>query len=133
MHQLKFLPWQILINAALATLILVTCIDYGLTLILPLASQEQLIQMTASPLRLLYFTAIDTGIGVISVWVLERLKGRQFLINLSILWALILCLLLALQLKSFLPIPGIFLGRYYQFSLVGILLGVFGKGRRYYR
>lgn len=133
MHQFKSLPWQVLINAALITLGLTTGLDYGLTLILPLASQAQILSMFGPPLGLLFSTAVDMVIGIVGVMVLEKLMSPRPSIYLSTLWALILCLLLALVLRSFIPIPGILLSQLHQISIVGILMGVFGKGQRYWR
>jgi len=132
-HSFKSLPWQALINSASLTLGLVTSLDYGLTLILPLASQFRLLSMFGPPFGLVVSSAVDMVIGILGVIVLEKLMAGRSSIYLSTLWALILCLLLALVLRSFIPIPGIFLSQLHQISIVGTLLGVFSKGRRYWR
>ncbi|WP_299491741.1 hypothetical protein [Acaryochloris sp. IP29b_bin.137] len=133
MHQLKSLPWQVLVNTSAITIGLVTGLDYGLSLLLPPASQIQVVSMFSSPLRLLYSAAVDAVIGILGVMVLEKLIGPRPSIYLSTLWALILCLLMALVVRSLMPIPGVFLSQLHQISIVGILVGVFGKSQRYWR
>lgn len=120
-------------NTAVITLGLATGLDYGLTLLLPPASRIQIGSMFSSPLGLLYAAAVDAVIGILGVVVLEKLMGPRPSIYVSTLWALILCLLMALVVKSLIPIPGIFLSQLHQISIVGLLVGVFGKSQRYWR
>ncbi|NJL20421.1 MAG: hypothetical protein HC895_05705 [Leptolyngbyaceae cyanobacterium SM1_3_5] len=54
---------------------------------------------------------------------------RHIFLNVGVLWALVLCVMLSLLLKSLL-LPTLLSG---QLALVGIALGVFWKGRRYWR
>lgn len=133
MHQFKSLPWKTLINTAVITLGISTGLDYGLTLVLPSASQVQIGSLFSSPLGLLFSSIVDMAIGILGVVILEKLMGSRTSIRLPSLWGLILCLLLALVLKLFFPIPGIFLDQTHRISIVGILLGVFAKGQRYWR
>lgn len=133
MYQFKLLPWQQLINASVITLVLVTGLDYGLTLILPAASQVQIGSMFGPPWGLLFSAVIDMVVGILGVIILERLMGPRPLISVSTLWGLILCLLLVLVLKTLLPIPGILLGPFHRITIVGLLLGVFSKGQQYRR
>lgn len=133
MYQLKLLPWQALVNASVITLLIATGLDYGLTLLLPSAVQASILSMFGSPLRLIYSSAIDAVMGVLGVVVLEKLMGSRPSIYASTLWAFILCLLVALVLRSMIPIPGIFLSQLHQISIVGVLIGVFGRGQRYWR
>ena len=132
MHQFKSLPWRVLINASVITLVLIICLDYGLTLILPPASLQKILSLFGPPFGLVFSSAVDMVVGIVGVIVLEILMKQRYSIYLSTLWALILCLILALVLESFFPIPGVFLSELHQISIVGILLGVFGKGRRYW-
>lgn len=132
-NSFKLLPWQTLIRTSVITLGLVMGVDYGLTRFLPSASQTAIEVMFASPLGGLYSAVVDGGIGILGVVVLEKLMKSRPVINVSTLWALILCLLLALVLRSWISLPGVFLSQLHQISLVGVLLGVFGKGQRYWR
>lgn len=75
--------------------------------------------------------ATAVGIGALAVYLCERWLP-QVLLNTSSLWALVLCLLLGLVLKSLLPLPSLLLDLS-QFTLVGVIVGVFWKGRPYWR
>lgn len=131
MYQFKSLPWQQLLNASVITLVLASGIDYGLTLILPASSQVQIGSILGPPWRLLSSAAIDMAIGILGVIILERVIGPRRRIQVSTLWGLVLCLLIALVLRASLPIPGLFLGPLHQITIVGLLLGVFSKGQQY--
>jgi hypothetical protein len=74
--------------------------------------------------------AAAVGVGALAVYLLKRFYP-QVLINTASLWALIPCLLLFLFIKSLLPIPGLVNLTYPQ--LLGIIVGVFWKGRPYWR
>jgi hypothetical protein len=80
-------------------------------------------------LLITFGTAI--GVGVIAVYILERFY-KQVIINSAILWALVLCLALLFLLKSLIPLTPILI-RLDQTQLIGIILGVFWKGRPYWR
>lgn len=133
MYQFKALPWQQLINASVITLVLASGIDYGLTLILPASSQAQIGAILGPPFGLLSSAAIDMVFGILGVVILERVMDAKRRIQVSTLWGLVLCLLIALALRASLPIPGLFLGPFHQITIVGLLLGVFGKGQQYRR
>ncbi|KAI9131026.1 hypothetical protein [Acaryochloris sp. CCMEE 5410] len=133
MYQFKVLPWQQLINASVITLVLASVIDYGLTLILPASSQVQIEAVLGPPWGLLSSAAIDMAIGILGVIILERVMEPRRRIQVSTLWGLVLCLLIALALRASLPIPGLFLGPFHQITIVGLLLGVFSKGQQYRR
>ncbi|WP_299408508.1 hypothetical protein [Acaryochloris sp. IP29b_bin.148] len=133
MHQFKYLPWPMLSQTALITLGLATGMDYGLTLILPPASQDQILSLFGPPFGLLFSSVVDMVLGIVGVLVLEKLMGPRSSIYLATLWGLILCLLLALILRSFIPIPGLLLSQSHQISIVGVLVGVFVKSQRYWR
>jgi hypothetical protein len=83
------------------------------------------------PLGVLTKVAIAIGMGALTVYWLEIWQQR-FLLNSSTLWALVGCLLLGLFIKSLLPLPT-FLVDLSSLGLMGILIGVFWKGRPYWR
>lgn len=70
------------------------------------------------------------GMGALAVYFFERWQ-QQFLLNQASLWALVLCLLLGLLLKSLVLSP--FLISLSETALIGIAIGVFWKGRPYWR
>jgi uncharacterized membrane protein len=61
---------------------------------------------------------------------------RQLIINTGMLWALILCLIVTISIKSiiqlFIPFPGLLLNLN-QESLMGLVLGVFLVSWKYWR
>lgn len=132
LRRLQYLPWRSLLQVSGLTFILVTLVEFLLslgTLHSPLI-RNALSLLFAPPLGILIFVAAAVGVGVLAVYLLERLYPQIF-INRASLWALIPCLLLFLLLKSLLPIPGLVNLTYPQ--LLGIIVGVFWKGRPYWR
>lgn len=133
LRRLKFLPWRSLIQVSALTTILVVVLEFLLTLGY---TQSPTIKRTlsflhAGPLGLLMTFAIAVGVGALAVYLLERFY-QQVIINTASLWALVLCLVLFLLLKSLIPLMPILvtLG---QIQLIGIILGIFWKGRPYWR
>ncbi|HEY9832490.1 MAG TPA: hypothetical protein V6D26_18030 [Stenomitos sp.] len=132
LRRLQYLPWRSLLQVSGLTFILVTLVEFFLslgTLHSPLI-RNALSLLFAPPLGILIFVAAAVGVGALAVYLLERLYPQIF-INRASLWALIPCLLLFLLLKSLLPIPGLVNLTYPQ--LLGIIVGVFWKGRPYWR
>jgi hypothetical protein len=132
LRRLQYLPWRSLLQISGLTLILVTLVEFLLslgTLHSPLI-RNTLSLLFAPPLGIVIFMAAAVGVGALAVYLLERFYA-QVLINTASLWALIPCLLLFLFIKSLLPIPGLVNLTYPQ--LFGIIVGVFWKGRPYWR
>ena len=139
LRQLKYLPWTSLIIVSSMTLIIITTLE--LVLGLTYKQLDEGTQFTVfriltatlySPLFSLFTTgAIGVGIGALAVFLLETLK-KQVFINAGVLWALILCLIVGLIIRSYIHIPD-FLTNVNQLQLVGMILGVFWKGKRYWR
>ena len=139
LRQLKYLPWTSLIIVSSMTLIIVTTLELVLGLTydqLNEVTQLIIVRILAatlySPLLSLFtISAIGVGIGALAVFLLETLK-KQVFINAGVLWSLILCLIVGLIIRSYIPIPA-FLTDVNQLQLVGVILGVFWKGKRYWR
>lgn len=132
LRRLQYLPWRSLLQVSGLTVIIVTLLELLLslgTLHSPLI-RNTLSLLFAPPLGILIFVAAAVGVGALGVYLLERFYPQIF-INRASLWALIPCLLLFLLLKSLLPIPGLVNLTYPQ--LLGIIVGVFWKGRPYWR
>ena len=68
--------------------------------------------------------------GALGVTLCERWPGKIYL-NTARLWALILCLLGGLAFKLLLPLP-LELVQLSQEGLIGVVVGVFWKGRPYW-
>lgn len=95
-------------------------------------ARQVLATLYTPPWRTITDFAVSTGVGAIAVYFLETLFPRTA-INASVLWTLILCLMVVLIVKSFLPLPEGLIAPS-QISLLGILLGVFLLGgKRYWR
>ncbi len=133
LRRLKFLPWRSLLQVSALTTIFVLVLEFLLTLGY---TQSAVIRRTlsflyAGPLGLLMTIATAIGVGALAVYLLERFY-QQVIINTASLWALVLCLALFLYLKSLVPLMPI-LVNFEQIQLIGIILGIFWKGRPYWR
>jgi hypothetical protein len=131
----KQLPWQSLFLAALLAVIIVKAFDYLATKGLSAFDAHGTIRnllITGSG-ELLLLGCGGLAIGGLGVLCLERFGNVRF-ISVNLLWALILCLMITFWLLSKLDVPGIGIAQ--QFSethLIGIVIGVFWKGQRYWR
>ncbi len=139
LRQLKYLPWRSLFIIAGITFVIVITLEVLLGLAfsqLDEGTQFQIVNILRvtlySPaLSLLTVGAIGAGIGALALFLLETLE-KCISINASVLWSLILCLVIGLIIRNYIPIPAL-LTAVNQIQLVGIILGVFWKGKRYWR
>jgi hypothetical protein len=138
--RLKLLPWVQLFQVAALTTVILIVIEYLIYWFLVLLSSKFL--ALGSFLNRLFQSSIfvlsvgfvaSLGYGALAVYILDRLFQRQILINAAILWSLVLCLVICLLLKLQLPLDYILVNSFSSLVLVGILLGVFQQGRRYWR
>ncbi|MFB8798591.1 MAG: peptide chain release factor 1 [Microcoleus sp.] len=133
LRRFKLLPWREMLQISA----LVNSIVVGLELFLGWGFiQSQLFRnvlklLFGSSLGMLIPFAIAVGMGALAVYFLEYWQ-QQFLLNRISLWVLVFCILLGLLLKSFLPIPP-FLASLSETALIGVAVGVFWKGRPYWR
>ena len=133
LRRLKFLPWRSLLQVSALTTIILVVLEFLLTLGY---TQSPAINRTLSflytgslGLLMTFFTAI--GVGAMAVYLLERFY-QKIIINTANLWALVLCLAVFLLLKPLLPLMPILISLD-QLQLVGIILGIFWKGRPYWQ
>jgi len=133
LRRIKSQPWKPLFLVALATIAIVSIMDYLLlSLIENVASVQQGFSLIAtSPLGILLPLAVAVGIGGLGVYICDQFRSRIFL-NAGSLWALVLCLVVVLALTGLIPLPS-FLVRFSYPSLLGIMVGVFWQGRSYWR
>lgn len=133
MYRLRSLPWRSLLEVSGIT----TAIAIALEMIIGLGANQstairEMIQfLYTPPLGMIITLMAAAGFGVLAVYILERFYP-QVLINNSSLWALIPCLALTLGLKSLLPVPAFLVSLSYT-NLFAVLVGVFWKGRPYWR
>ncbi|MCA1993215.1 MAG: peptide chain release factor 1 [Coleofasciculus sp. S288] len=133
MRRLRYLPWRSLLQVSGQTIVIVILLEVVLTVgyTQSFAIRRTLSLLYAPPLGLVITLMAAVGVGVLAVYLLQRFYP-QVLINSATLWALIPCLALVIFLKSLLPLPG-FLATLTTAQLVGIIVGVFWKGRPYWR
>jgi hypothetical protein len=129
-QRLRQLPWRSLVIAAGLAIVVLAVFE----VLLVAASQSSAIApllglLFRPPLGLITLVAIAMGVGALAVVALERLD--RFAINTGSLWALVLCLASVLLLKTLLPAPSLL--SFGQFEIVGMMVGVFWRGRPYWR
>lgn len=133
LRRLKFLPWRSLLQVSALTTIILVVLEFFLTLGYtqsPVINRILSFLYTGSlGLLMTFVTAI--GVGAMAVYLLERFF-QKIIINTANLWALVLCLAVFLLLKSLLPLMPILISLD-QLQLVGIIIGIFWKGRPYWR
>lgn len=133
LRRLKFLPWRSLLQVSALTTIILIVIEFLLTIgyTQSPAINRTLDFLYTGSLGLLMTFVTAIGVGAMAVYLLERFY-QQVIINTANLWALVLCLAVFLLLKSLLPLMPILISLD-QLQLVGIILGIFWKGRPYWR
>ncbi|MFP5269544.1 peptide chain release factor 1 [Coleofasciculus sp.] len=133
MYRLRSLPWRSLLEVSGITVAIAIVLEIiiGLGFTQSPAIREMLQFLYTPPLGMIISLMAAVGFGVLAVYVLERFYPHV-LINSSSLWALIPCLALVLGLKSLLPLPPFLVSLSYA-NVVAVLVGVFWKGRPYWR
>ena len=133
LRRLKFLPWRSLFLVSLLVTLIVTVLDFLIAVGYTYsgAIKQALNLLYAPTLGIIVDFAIVVGIGALAVYLLEKLY--KFSINSAILWALVLCLSVCLLVKSLLPLPRVLVINFNEIQLMGILIGIFWKGRPYWR
>lgn len=131
LRRLKILPWREMLQ--IAALVNLTVLVIELFLVwgtkIP-AISNALRLLYSSSLGILVPVVIAVGMGALAVYLLEYWQ-QQFLLNQTNLWLLVFCLFLGLFLKSLL-LPPLFVS-VSQATLIGIAVGIFWKGRPYWR
>ena len=133
LQRLKRLPWIPLLLTAAITNIWVFVVEFFLGFGVersPLV-QQSLTLLLSPPLGSITVFAIAVGVGALAVYLLE-IVYPNLLLNAGVLWAMVPCLLLAIVVKNLLPLP-INLVVLNEGQLLGIILGIFIKGRPYWR
>ncbi|WP_008307879.1 hypothetical protein [Leptolyngbya sp. PCC 6406] len=128
--RMKTLPWLVLLQVSLFTLIIATALDTLLVLLMQTLPQGMALLGSGVTLMLLQLLAAG-GIGALAVVIMERIFPRV-LINQGVLWGLLACVTAMIFLKSFLPLTTLFVSLS-QYQFVGMTVGLFSQGRRYWR
>jgi hypothetical protein len=126
------IPWRELFTVAIASNLALIALELLLSLSViyspPIRAFLQI--LFGSPLGVLLPVAIAIAMGSLAVYIMEK-WSQQYLLNRGNLWALVLCLLLILIVKLFIQVP-LVLVDLSQITLMGIIIGVFWKGRPYW-
>lgn len=131
LRSLKYLPWLTLFQVAGITVLIAAALDFLLLVSLSVPAIAQTIQLLLTPpLGLLVPIVVCGLIGALGVAVMERLF-RRLVITPGLLWALVLCLIVVIVVKSWI-IPG-FLVNSSQGNLIGLVVGVFLSSTRHWR
>lgn len=132
-QRLKNLPWSSLLQSVALTYLIGAIAE--ILLIWGVTHSEGIQRMMAilyaPPLGLLILLAAAIGIGALSIYLIEIRRSTVYL-NTTSLWVLFLCLLVGLFLYKSILTPIILLSSS-QVTIMGILIGVFWKGRPYWR
>ncbi|MCL1472262.1 peptide chain release factor 1 [Argonema antarcticum] len=133
LRSLKYLPWLSLFQVSAFTTLIVAILEFLLNLGLRYSSliRATLSSLYAPPLGVLMIFLVAASVGILAVCLLERFYP-QVRINGNVLWALVPCLALVLSLKLLLPLP-VVLVNLQGTQLMGLPLGIFWQGQRYWR
>ncbi len=132
LRRLKFLPWLTLTQVALLTTLSGTVLEVLLLLSRDIPGMRTALRLLfAQPMGTVSNFALAIGLGALAVVILEVLY-QQVVMTAGVLWALLLCLLISFWIKSLLPLPTIVV-TLDNLRLVGLMMGVFWKGRPYWQ
>lgn len=133
LRRLKQLPWLPLFLIALLTIFWASVLE--LALLLGAASialiKDALVMLFTPPLGIIVSLAIAVGVGALAVVFLE-IVYPHLMVSAGVLWALVLCLFLIMVVRSALPPQTQLLEPSYA-MLIGNMLGIFMKGKPYWR
>lgn len=132
MRRFKQQPWLPLFQIAGSTALVILAVEVlfalGVTHSGVLARTVQV--LFAGPSGVILFLSAAVGAGVLGVYFCER-YARSVYLNTGSLWAFVLCLVAAIGIKSLIPVPQFLVPFSYE-TLIGMILGVFGRGRSYW-
>ncbi|MFM6191731.1 MAG: peptide chain release factor 1 [Planktothrix sp.] len=132
-QRFKNLPWSSLLQSVALTYLITAIAEiiliWGVTHSRPI--KRMMAILYAPPFGLLVLLAVGVGVGALSIYLIEIRRSAVYL-NTTCLWVLFLCLLIALFLYKSILTPIILLSTS-QITIMGILIGLFWKGRPYWR
>lgn len=134
MNTLKYLPWRSLFLASILAVVVMKAIDLlAARSVLHLGNSSALAQLLITPAGyILLFVCGGLALGGLGVSFLERLAANGP-IYASTLWALVLCLLISAAIATYFPIDGLGLAGLSQPHAMTIIVGVFWRGKPYWR
>ncbi len=130
LRRLKILPWREMLQIAAIVNLTVLGIELFLVWGTRIPAISNALMLLYSSLGILVPVAIAVGMGALAVYLLEYWQ-QQFILNQANLWLLVFCLFLGVFFKCLLLSPVLI--SLSQATLIGIAVGVFWKGRPYWR
>jgi hypothetical protein len=127
----KYLPWSALFQSAGLTVLISMALDILLLTAFAYLPQSSIVNAVAAVLLIVLPFVASFGVGALAIFLTTRFF-RQILLRADTIWALVSCVLLFLFVKSWLPVPSLFVGFDY-FSVMAVIVGAFTAGRRYWR
>jgi hypothetical protein len=132
-NSLKYLPWRSLFLVAILAVLTMKAIDFILWKSFDYAASSGFAELLSTKIgNLLFLFCEGLAVGGFGVLYLERI-GRVGPIYTSTLWTLVLCLFLSLWLGTYLPMKGLGLVDISEVHVMSLILGVFWRGRPYWR
>jgi hypothetical protein len=132
-NSLKYLPWRSLFLVAILAVITMKAIDFLVWKSFDYTESSGFAELLSTKIgNLLFLFCEGLAVGGFGVLYLERI-GRVGPIYTSTLWTLILCLFLSLWLSTYLPMKGLGLVDISEVHVMSLILGVFWRGRPYWR
>ena len=133
LRSLKYIPWRLLFQVSAITTLIVAAIEFLLVVGITQSAviRSVIFTLYEPPLGVLVTFMIAACVGALAVYLLERLYPHSR-ISAGILWALVLCLTVVLALKTFLPLEPILISLN-EVKFIAIILGIFWKGKPYWR
>jgi hypothetical protein len=128
----QYLPWAALMQSAGLTVLVATALD--ILIVTALATLPALGRpLLGIPLiSMVLPIAAAFGVGALAFF-LTRQFFNQIPLRADTLWSLIACVLLLWLVKSWLPIPALFLRGFDVVTMMMVTTGCFTAGRRYWR
>ncbi len=134
-QRFKSQPWQQLFLVAFPTVLLASVVDFLFKILFQSVPELQKLFLSSNFFSSLILFGAGVAMGALAVYFCDFRRSKLFL-NAGSLWALVLCLIIALAvinlILNLIPIP-LFLVNWSQLTVIGILVGVFWKGRPYWR
>jgi hypothetical protein len=135
LHRLKFLPWRslFLLSSLVTLIVIVIDLLFVISYDLSPALARVISLMYGGSLGILVQFAGVVGVGALAVYLLERFFSK-IVVSTGVLWALAFCLAVCLVVRSFIPVPERLVNLYNnETQLIAIVIGIFWKGRSYWR
>jgi hypothetical protein len=127
-QKFKLQPWKPLFQVACLTVLIASTIDF---ILIQLFINSRIWYVFFETTGLIISLAAGFGLGSLGVYICKKWKP-EVVLNASSLWALVLCLIIGLLLRSLIPIIALLIS-FSQFFIMALIVGVFWTGRFHWR